>query len=147
MRRDGSSREKAIRRHDLRPAIVAGRYYLPMPVSLTVRTERWPVAGSFTIARGSRTEVDVVVAELSDGTHTGRGECVPYRRYGETIEKVIAAMEAQRGALADGLDRTALQTAMAAGAARNAIDCAFWDLEAKRSGRPVHALAGLPTPW
>ncbi len=63
-----------------------------MALSLTVRTERWPVAGSFTIARGSRTEVDVVVAELTDGTHTGRGECVPYRRYSETIEKVLAAI-------------------------------------------------------
>jgi L-alanine-DL-glutamate epimerase-like enolase superfamily enzyme len=117
-----------------------------MPISLSVRTERWPVAGSFTIARGSRTEVDVVVAELSDGAHTGRGECVPYRRYGETIEKVLAAIEGQREALARGLDRPALQTIMTPGAARNALDCAFWDLEAKRAGRPVHALAGLPPP-
>lgn len=117
-----------------------------MPISLTVRTERWPVAGSFTIARGSRTEVDVVVAELSDGTHTGRGECVPYRRYGETIDKVAAAIEGQREALAGGLDRPALQTVRMPGAARNALDCAFWDLEAKRAGRPVHALAGLPPP-
>jgi L-alanine-DL-glutamate epimerase-like enolase superfamily enzyme len=117
-----------------------------MPISLTVRTERWPVAGSFTIARGSRTEVDVVVAELSDGTHTGRGECVPYRRYGETIEKVVAAIEGRREALASELDRAALQTIMGPGAARNALDCAFWDLEAKRAGQPVHALVGLPAP-
>jgi len=117
-----------------------------MPISLSVRTERWPVAGSFTIARGSRTEVDVVVAELSDGDHTGRGECVPYRRYGETIDKVLAAIEGQRSALAGGLDRAALQTIMAPGAARNALDCAFWDLEAKRADQPVHALAGLPAP-
>jgi L-alanine-DL-glutamate epimerase-like enolase superfamily enzyme len=117
-----------------------------MPISLTVRTERWPVAGSFTIARGSRTEVDVVVAELSDGTHTGRGECIPYRRYGETIQKVLAAIESQREALARGLDRLSLQTTMTPGAARNALDCAFWDLEAKRAGQPVHALAGLPPP-
>jgi len=117
-----------------------------MPLSLAVRTERWPVAGSFTIARGSRTEVDVVVVELSDGTHTGRGECVPYRRYGETIEKVLAAIEAQRDALAHGLDRAALQTITLPGAARNALDCAFWALEAKRAGQPVHALAGLPSP-
>src|ERR1700751_6172137 len=113
-----------------------------MPVSLTLRTERWPVAGSFTIARGSRTEVDVVVAELSDGTHTGRGECVPYRRYGETIEKAATAIEGQREALARVLDRAVLQTVMAPTAARNALDCAFWDLEAKRAGQPVHALAG-----
>ncbi|MBV8825414.1 MAG: dipeptide epimerase [Bradyrhizobiaceae bacterium] len=117
-----------------------------MPLSLTVCTERWPVAGSFTIARGSRTEVDVVVAEISDGTHVGRGECVPYRRYGETIAKVLAAIEAQRDALAHGLDLRALQTAMTAGAARNALDCALWDLEAKRAGRPVHVLADLPPP-
>jgi L-alanine-DL-glutamate epimerase-like enolase superfamily enzyme len=117
-----------------------------MPLALTVRTERWPVAGTFAIARGTRTEAVVVVAELSEGAHTGRGECVPYRRYGETVEKVVAAIEAQRGALADGLDRTALQTVMAPGAARNALDCALWDLEAKRAGRPPHALAGLPAP-
>jgi L-Ala-D/L-Glu epimerase len=117
-----------------------------MPLSLTVRTERWPVAGSFTIARGSRTEAVVVLVELSDGTHTGRGECVPYRRYGETIEKVVAAIEAQREPLARGLDRAALQTVMGSGGARNALDCALWDLEAKRAGQPVHALAGLPPP-
>jgi L-alanine-DL-glutamate epimerase-like enolase superfamily enzyme len=117
-----------------------------MPIALTVQTERWPVAGSFAIARGSRTEAVVVVAELSDGTHTGRGECVPYRRYGETVEKVLAAVEAQRDALAQGLDRPTLQTIMPPGAARNALDCAFWDLEAKRAERPVHALAGLPAP-
>jgi len=117
-----------------------------MPLVLTVRTERWPVAGSFAIARGSRTESVVVVAELDDGTHAGRGECVPYRRYGETVEKVVATIEGQREALAHGLDRAALQTTMAPGAARNALDCAFWDLEAKRAGKPVHALAGLPPP-
>jgi L-alanine-DL-glutamate epimerase-like enolase superfamily enzyme len=85
-----------------------------------------------------------VVAEIGDGTHTGRGECVPYARYGETVEGVAAAIEAMRPALAGGLDRAALQSAMKAGAARNALDCAFWDFEAKASGRPVHALAGLP---
>jgi L-alanine-DL-glutamate epimerase-like enolase superfamily enzyme len=117
-----------------------------MPVSLILRTERWPVAGSFAIARGTRTEAVVVVAELSDAAYSGRGECVPYRRYGETVETVVGAIEGQRGVLADGLDRAALQKVMAAGAARNALDCALWDLEAKRAGRPVHALAGLPPP-
>ena len=111
-----------------------------------MRTERWPVAGSFAIARGSRTEAVVVVVELSDGTHAGRGECVPYRRYGETVEKVIAAIEGQRDALARDLDRAVLQTIIGPGAARNALDCAFWDLEAKRAGQPAHALAGLPPP-
>src|SRR5439155_11884802 len=88
----------------------------------------------------------VVVAELADGAATGRGECVPYARYGETAEGVAGAIEAMRGDLTRGLDRIALQTAMPAGAARNALDCAFWDLAAKRAGRPVHALAGLPPP-
>src|SRR5262252_8062216 len=108
-----------------RPAAGRRALLFAMSLSLTLRTERWPVAGSFTIARGSRTEVDVVVAELSDGTHTGRGECVPYRRYGETIEKVVAAIEAQGQPLAHGLDRAALQTLKLPGAARNALDCAF----------------------
>ncbi len=114
--------------------------------SLTVRTERWPIAGSFTIARGAKTEAAVVVAEIADGAITGRGECVPYARYGETIEGVTAALEAMRNALGGGLDRQALQAAMPAGAARNALDCAFWDLEAKAKTQAVHLLAGLPAP-
>ena len=84
-----------------------------------------------------------MVAELGDGKARGRGECVPYARYGESVESVTSAIEAMRPRLAQGLTRGALQTAMPAGAARNALDCAFWDLEAKRSGRPVHELAGL----
>ena len=114
--------------------------------SLTVRTERWPIAGSFTIARGAKTEAAVVVVEIADGAITGRGECVPYARYGETIEGVTAALEAMRNALGGGLDRLALQAAMPAGAARNALDCAFWDLEAKANAQAVHLLAGLPAP-
>jgi len=117
-----------------------------MPIDVTIKVERWPVAGAFTIARGSRTETGVVVAELSDGRHHGRGECVPYARYGETVEGVVAAIEAMREALGGGLDRAALQQTMPIGAGRNALDCAFWDLEAKRSGQPVHILAGLPPP-
>ena len=117
-----------------------------MGLTLTVRTERWPIAGAFTIARGAKTESQVVIAEASDGMHTGLGECVPYARYGETIAGVAAAIEAMGAALAEGLDRQALQAAMPAGAARNALDCALWDLEAKRGGQPVHALAGLAAP-
>ena len=117
-----------------------------MASSLTVRIERWPIAGRFTISRGAKTEAIVVVAELTDGTARGRGESVPYPRYGETVEGVAAAVEAMRDDVARGLDRLGLQSAMPAGAARNALDCAFWDLEAKRSGLPVHALAGLPAP-
>ncbi|HEY4981065.1 MAG TPA: N-acetyl-D-Glu racemase DgcA [Pseudolabrys sp.] len=117
-----------------------------MPVTLTLAVERWPIAGSFAISRGAKTQAVVVVAELGDGKARGRGECVPYARYGESVESVSAAIEAMRPRLAAGLDRIGLQQAMPAGAARNALDCAFWDLEAKRSGRSVHELAGLPAP-
>jgi len=117
-----------------------------MGSSLSVRIERWPIAGSFTISRGAKTEAVVVVAELFDGTHRGRGECVPYARYGETVEGVVVAIEALAAEVAGGLDRMRLQSVMVPGAARNALDCAFWDLEAKRAGRPVHALAELPPP-
>src|SRR5258705_8294285 len=83
----------------------------PPPISLTTRAERWPIAGTFTISRGAKTEAAVVVAELSDGTRRGRGECVPYARYGETVESVTAAIEAMRRPIAGGLDRTGLQQA------------------------------------
>jgi L-alanine-DL-glutamate epimerase-like enolase superfamily enzyme len=119
---------------------------MPLPLSLAVRAERWPIAGSFAISRGAKTEAQVVVAELSDGRHKGRGECVPYPRYGETVAGVIAALGDMGKRLAGGLDRTELQRAMPAGAARNALDCAFWDLEAKRAGKPAHVLAGLAAP-
>jgi L-alanine-DL-glutamate epimerase-like enolase superfamily enzyme len=117
-----------------------------MAPALTVRIERWPIAGSFTISRGAKTEAEVVVAEISDGGAVGRGECVPYARYGETVEGVAASIENMRGGLAHGLDRRGLQSAMLPGAARNALDCALWDFAAKRAGKPVHALAGLPAP-
>jgi L-Ala-D/L-Glu epimerase len=116
------------------------------PLLLTLTVERWPIRGSFAISRGAKTEAAVVVAELSDGNVRGRGECVPYIRYGETIEGVTAALEAIRPQLQQGLDRAGLQRAMPAGAARNALDCALWDLAAKRAGRPAYALAGLPAP-
>ena len=119
---------------------------IPSPLVLAVSVERWPILGSFAISRGAKTEAVVVVAELGDGMAVGRGECVPYARYGESVESVTAAIEALRGPLATGLTREALQAAMPPGAARNALDCAFWDLAAKRSHRPVHALAGLPAP-
>jgi L-alanine-DL-glutamate epimerase-like enolase superfamily enzyme len=117
-----------------------------IPLALSARVERWPIAGAFTISRGAKTEAVVVVAELSDGAYRGRGECVPYARYGETVEDVAAAIEAMNSEIARGLDRDQLQSAMRAGAARNALDCAFWDLAAKRAGRPVHELMGLPAP-
>lgn len=117
-----------------------------LPLTLTLTVERWPIAGTFAISRGAKTEAVVIVAELSDGQWRGRGECVPYARYGESVDSVLAATEAMRPALAAGLDRMILQTAMKPGAARNALDCAFWDLEAKRTGQPVHVLAGLTAP-
>ena len=119
---------------------------IPKPLTLAIAVERWPIAGSFTISRGAKTEAVVVVAELGDGKARGRGECVPYARYGETADSVCAQIEALRPQLAAGLTRAGLQEAMRPGAARNALDCAFWDWEAKRSGRPVHELAGLPAP-
>jgi L-Ala-D/L-Glu epimerase len=116
------------------------------PLKLTLTVERWPILGSFAISRGAKTEAAVVVAELSDGKVRGRGECVPYARYGETIEGVTAALEAMRPQIQQGLDRAGLQRAMPAGAARNALDCALWDLEAKSAGQSAHVLAGLPAP-
>jgi L-alanine-DL-glutamate epimerase-like enolase superfamily enzyme len=115
-------------------------------VRLTVRHESWPLAGSWTISRGSVAAVEVVVVELEAEGVVGRGECRPYPRYGESVEGVIAAIEGLRDRLADGLDRIGLQDALPAGAARNALDCAFWDLEAKRSGHPVWRLLGLSRP-
>ena len=84
---------------------------------LVARIERWPIAGSFTISRGAKTEAVTVVAEVSHGGHTGRGECVPYPRYGETAETTLAALQAMQEPLSRGLDRTALQAAMPSGAA------------------------------
>ncbi|MFA7415191.1 MAG: N-acetyl-D-Glu racemase DgcA [Rhizobium sp.] len=113
---------------------------------LTVVEDVFPVAGSFTISRGSRTEIRVVTVTLSDGIHVGRGECVPYARYGETVDGVMEAILGTANDLRDGLDRRGLQALLAPGAARNALDCAFWDLEAKRAGKPVWQLAGLSAP-
>lgn len=111
---------------------------------LSLCVERFPIAGTFTIARGSKTEAVVVEARITAGGITGRGECVPYARYGETVEGVVAAIEALRADLADGLSREMLQHRLPAGAARNAVDCALWDLEAKSSGMGCAELAGLP---
>jgi L-Ala-D/L-Glu epimerase len=113
---------------------------------VSVAVERWPLAGAFAISRGAKTEAVVVVAELADATVRGRGECVPYAHYGESVEGVAAAIAAMRPQLAAGLTRAGLQQAMPPGAARSALDCAFWDLEAKRAQRRVHELAGLPAP-
>jgi L-Ala-D/L-Glu epimerase len=113
---------------------------------LSARIERWPLAAAFTISRGSKTEAVVVVAELDDGTNRGHGEAVPYARYGEVPERVVETIQALSPAIERGLDRTALQAALPAGAARNALDCAFWDLAAKQTGRRAYELAGLNAP-
>ncbi|MGE0719310.1 MAG: N-acetyl-D-Glu racemase DgcA [Alphaproteobacteria bacterium] len=111
--------------------------------TLSIRRERFRLAQVFTISRGSRTHAEVVMAEIADGPHVGRGECVPYSRYGESVESVIAQIEGVGPAVADGADRKAIQSLLPAGAARNSVDCAFWDLEAKRAGKPAWQLAGL----
>jgi len=117
-----------------------------MPILLSVRCERWPIAGAFTISRGSKTEAEVVVAELTDGTFTGRGECTPYPRYGETVAGVAATVASCADDIRHGLDRAALQRSLPAGAARNALDCAFIDLEAKRANRPACELLAVAPP-
>jgi L-alanine-DL-glutamate epimerase-like enolase superfamily enzyme len=99
----------------------------------------------FRISRGSRTTAEVVVAEIAAEGHVGRGECVPYPRYGETVDGVMAAIASMTVAIAAGFGRRELQHAMHAGAARNALDAAFWDLEAKRAGVSAASLAGLGT--
>jgi L-alanine-DL-glutamate epimerase-like enolase superfamily enzyme len=117
-----------------------------MLTSLSLRVERWPLAGRFIISRGAKTEAQVIVVEIDDGDFRGRGECVPYARYGETIDSVRAAIESLADRIGAGLKRDELQSALPAGAARNAVDCALWDLEAKRAGKRVWEIAGLSAP-
>jgi L-alanine-DL-glutamate epimerase-like enolase superfamily enzyme len=112
-------------------------------LKLSVTIERWLLRGAFTISRGAKRGAEVVVATLRDGAHAGRGECVPYARYGESVEGVVAAIGALAPRLAQGLSRAGLAALLPPGAARNAVDCALWDLEAKRSGRGAAELAGI----
>ncbi|MFO1210079.1 MAG: N-acetyl-D-Glu racemase DgcA [Amaricoccus sp.] len=109
---------------------------------LEVREEVFPLARAFTISRGSRTEARVLTVTLEEDGVRGRGECVPYARYGESVASVAAQVRGLPGRF----DRAGLQRLLPPGAARNAVDCALWDLEAKRSGRRVWELAGLPAP-
>lgn len=113
---------------------------------ISVEAECFPIAGTFTIARGSKTQAEVITCTIREGDNAGRGECVPYGRYGETMQSVAAQIEAMREAVEAGMDRTALIDAMPAGAARNALDCALWDLEAKLGGMPVSAAIGARAP-
>jgi L-alanine-DL-glutamate epimerase-like enolase superfamily enzyme len=108
--------------------------------------ERWPLRDTFTIARGSKNEAAVVVVTITAGTLAGRGECVPYPRYGETTDSVLEQIDSVRAALGNGMTRQQLLLALPPGAARNACDCALWDLAAKQAGQPVWRLAGLPEP-
>jgi L-alanine-DL-glutamate epimerase-like enolase superfamily enzyme len=104
--------------------------------------ERWPLASPFVIARGAKTQAHVVVARVGDGRHEGRGEAVPYARYGETVEGALASLRDIDGPI----DRATLADRLPPGAARNALDCALWDLEAKRSGKRAWQLAGVQAP-
>lgn len=115
----------------------------PHPQRLSVARRAWPLAAPFAISRGSKTVAEVVVAEVSDGEFRGRGECVPYPRYDESVDSVTAQLEALKGAVFSGLDRRELQQAMPPGAARNALDCAFWHLDAQRDDRRVAEMAGI----
>ena len=112
-----------------------------MPRQLHARIESFPLSRPFNISRGAKNAADVVTCTITEDGITGRGECVPYGRYGETIEGVMEAIEAYARAIAAGDGRDELQAAMKPGAARNAIDCALWDLEAKLSGRRVGTIA------
>ncbi|MCX7558531.1 dipeptide epimerase [Sulfitobacter sp. F26204] len=109
---------------------------------IEVTPDIFRLAEVFTISRGSRTEAKVLTVRVSDGTVTGRGECVPYARYGETLESVTAQIEGLTGEVT----RAGLYDLLPAGAARNAVDCALWDLQAKQTGKRVWELAGLPAP-
>jgi L-alanine-DL-glutamate epimerase-like enolase superfamily enzyme len=114
--------------------------------SLAVEIERFPIAGSFTISRGSRTEAVVVTATIREGDQLGRGECVPYPRYNETVEGVAETIRQHAPQISAGLDRAALRQLLPGGAARNAIDCALIDLEARQKGVPAHMLLGVAPP-
>lgn len=110
---------------------------------LAVARESWPIRGVFRISRGARTEAEVVLVTVTDGGTVGRGECVPYARYGETVDSVMAQIEGVAEAVAGGVGREGLLGILPAGAARNAVDCALWDLEAKSRGLPAWRIAGL----
>lgn len=109
---------------------------------IEAREEIWPLKEVFRISRGSRTEAQVVVVTVSDGEHVGRGEGVPIKRYGQSAESVLAQIDSLKGERT--LNRQVLQELLPAGAARNALDCALWDLEAKRAGKRAWELADLP---
>lgn len=113
---------------------------------MTITPVSSPLKAAFAISRGAKSTAETVVVEVIDGEHRGRGECVPYARYKESRVSVVAQLSGVERAVQNGLDRDELQRRLPAGAARCALDCALWDLEAKQSGHPVWELAGLPEP-
>jgi L-alanine-DL-glutamate epimerase-like enolase superfamily enzyme len=115
-----------------------------MSITLRAQHDRFPLIRPFRIARGTKTVADVVTVTIGDGDAVGRGEAIPYPRYGETVDFTLAAIEQVRPLIERGGGRTELLSALPAGAARNAIDCALWDLEARRAGRDVAAMIGGP---
>jgi L-alanine-DL-glutamate epimerase-like enolase superfamily enzyme len=117
-----------------------------MHLHLEAIPEAFPIAGRFVISRGSKTEAHVIRVVLGNGIHSGQGECVPYGRYGETIQSVLDQIEAARQFIESGCDLSALQSAMPPGAARNAVDCALWDLKAKSTGVPAFQTAKISSP-
>ena len=117
-----------------------------MNLTLRVRAERLPLRAPFRISRGVKTHAEVVVAEFHDGDAFGRGECVPYVRYGETLDGVAAQLAAAGERLRNGSSVEAVLTQLPPGAARNALDCAHWDLVARRDGLPVGTRLGRPVP-
>jgi L-alanine-DL-glutamate epimerase-like enolase superfamily enzyme len=112
------------------------------PLSIDAHEEIWPLRQPFRISRGSRTEAQTVVLTVSDGEHIGRGECVPVARYNQSTDSVLAQIESIQGD--KNLSRQSLQELLPAGAARNALDCALWDLEAKISSKRAWELANIP---
>ncbi len=112
--------------------------------STTVASVQFRLRHTFTISRGSRDVAEVLQVTVTENGFSGHAECVPYARYGESLDSVRAQLDAVAEKVASGSTRDALQADMPSGAARNAMDCALWDLDAKQQGRRVHALAGLP---
>ena len=117
-----------------------------MTRQLSIETRDWPARGTFRIARSALDVIPTVQVVITEGEHRGRAECRPYARYGQTVDSVTAEIAGLRGAVEAGMDHDALQDALPPGPARNALDCALWDLEAKRTGIPVWARLGLPAP-
>lgn len=116
---------------------------MTLPCKLTIAHESWPIAGSFSISRGTKTTAEVIKVTLEHENATGVGEAVPYARYEETIEAALADLETSRGRIEAGCVRRDVPGILKLHAAQNALDCALWDLEAKLTGTPVWKLAGL----